>query len=117
MRELRGGFQETVGRKSGDSEKKRGHRDGVGTVAPSHRPPLPSGELPVATKPTKSTMADFKARWQSAVAIAAGIHMTTEEPIQPAESSSGTFMRCEKCGGMAKFARCRPDAFSRGLEM
>ena len=37
--------------------------------------------------------------------------MTTEEPIQPAEC-------CEKCGGMAKFARgCRPDAFSRGLEM
>jgi hypothetical protein len=32
---IRGGFQETVGRKSGDSEKKRGHRDGVGTVAPA----------------------------------------------------------------------------------
>ena len=61
-RELRGGFQETVGRKSGDSEKKRGHRDGVGTVAPA-TDLCCLGEVPVATKPTKSAMADFKARW------------------------------------------------------
>jgi hypothetical protein len=43
--------------------------------------------------------------------------MEAEKPIQSAQSPDPQTIRCDKCGGTAKFSRCRPDAFSRGVEM